>query len=73
MAIGLGRLNLPQGRRVDRAFLTAATSTRYNRFVIERMIRVASSFREAERMDRADIAAMSLEERISVVERLTPA
>jgi hypothetical protein len=55
---------------VDRASPTAATSTRYNRSVIERMIRVANSFREAERMDRVDIAAMSLEERISAVERL---
>jgi hypothetical protein len=33
--------------------------------VIERVMRVANSFREAERMDRADLAAMSFEERIS--------
>jgi hypothetical protein len=45
-------------------------NARYDRSVIERVVRVASSFREAERMDRADLAAMSLEERISAVERL---
>jgi hypothetical protein len=38
--------------------------------VIERVVRVANSFREAERMDRDDLATMSLEERISMVERL---
>jgi hypothetical protein len=38
--------------------------------VIERVVRIAGSFREAERMDRDDLAAMSFEERISAVERL---
>jgi hypothetical protein len=39
-------------------------------WVIERVIRVASSFEEAEELDRQDVAAMSFEERISGVERL---
>ena len=38
--------------------------------VIERVFRVARSFREAEEMDRRDLAALSFEERISGVERL---
>jgi hypothetical protein len=38
--------------------------------VIERVFRVASGFHEAEAIDRRDIAALSFEERISVVERL---
>jgi hypothetical protein len=38
--------------------------------VIERIVRVASSFEEADALDRQDVAAMSFEERISGVERL---
>jgi hypothetical protein len=38
--------------------------------VIERIVRVASSFEEADELDRQDVAAMSFEERISGVERL---
>jgi hypothetical protein len=38
--------------------------------VIERIIRTANSFEEAAELDRDDVAAMSLEERISGVERL---
>jgi hypothetical protein len=38
--------------------------------VIERIVRVAGSFEEAEALDREDVAAMSFEERISGVERL---
>jgi hypothetical protein len=38
--------------------------------VIERVVRVAASFREAEKMDREDLAVMTFEERISAVERL---
>jgi hypothetical protein len=38
--------------------------------VIERVIRVANTFEEAEAFDREDIVALSLEERISGVERL---
>jgi hypothetical protein len=37
---------------------------------MERVFRVAKSFREAEEMDRRDIAALSFEERISAVEAL---
>jgi len=38
--------------------------------MIERVVRIASSFAEADRMDREDLAALTLEERISGVERL---
>ncbi|MCC6556275.1 MAG: hypothetical protein IT372_25220 [Polyangiaceae bacterium] len=38
--------------------------------VIERIIRTAQSFEEADEIDRQDVAAMSFEERISGVERL---
>jgi hypothetical protein len=38
--------------------------------MIERVIRIANTFAEADAFDRADIAALSLEERISGVERL---
>jgi hypothetical protein len=38
--------------------------------VIERLVRVANSFEEADEIDRQDVAAMSFEERISGVERL---
>jgi len=38
--------------------------------MIERVLRVASSFREAAELDRRDVAAMSFEDRISGVERL---
>ena len=51
--------NEPTGRRCATIF-----------FVIERIVRVAENFREAEGMDRADLAEMSLEQRISAVERL---
>src|SRR5258708_21506439 len=57
-------------RRGNRASTTVAGSASYNRSVIERVIRVAGNFRGAERMDRADLAAMSFEERISAVERV---
>jgi hypothetical protein len=38
--------------------------------VIERIIRMASSFEEAAEIDRQDVESMSIEERISGVERL---
>jgi hypothetical protein len=38
--------------------------------MIERVIRIANTFAEAEAFDRADIAALSMEARISGVERL---
>jgi hypothetical protein len=38
--------------------------------MIERVLRVPSSFGEAAELDRRDVAAMSFEERISGVERL---
>jgi hypothetical protein len=38
--------------------------------MIERVIRIAHTFEEAEAFDREDIVAMSMEERISGVERL---
>jgi pimeloyl-ACP methyl ester carboxylesterase len=38
--------------------------------VIERILRTASSFRELEEYDRRDLARLSLEERISAVEKL---
>ncbi len=37
--------------------------------MIERRLRCASSFEEAEAMDREDVAKLSFEERISGVER----
>jgi hypothetical protein len=49
----------------------AATRRRGNTFAaIERVVHAACSFREAEEIDRSDIAAMSFEERISAVEHL---
>jgi hypothetical protein len=42
----------------------------YDVHVIERVVRIANDFREAERIDRADLASMSFEERISAVERM---
>jgi hypothetical protein len=38
--------------------------------MIERIVRTAHSFEEAAEIDRQDVAAMSIEERISGVERL---
>src|ERR1700690_2796806 len=63
---------LVEARGAPCATQGAPTPTRrwYNQAVIERIVRVASSFREAERMDHADLAALTFEERISAVERL---
>jgi hypothetical protein len=50
--------------------LAAEWRSRNTRSVIERVLRVAKNFAEAQDADRHDIAAMSFEERISAVERL---
>jgi hypothetical protein len=54
-------------RRLAKALLLPHGRSRvsYAGLVIDRIVRVAGSFREAERMDRADLAAMSFEERVS--------
>jgi endonuclease/exonuclease/phosphatase family metal-dependent hydrolase len=41
-----------------------------NQQVIERILRAAQSFEEVEKLDRQDMARLSLEERVSAVEQM---